>query len=115
MKDLQLIGFKEQHLHSVQDYVNVLKLILSINDKAKHLDNQVAPVVTDWPGQIFIRKALYTERLSHEVEAFLPILGPLHLSLNSHEQVLLMYHPFFENLFHFVFDKHKVLAKKPCP
>ncbi|CAI2195680.1 4625_t:CDS:2, partial [Funneliformis geosporum] len=53
IKDLQLVGLKEQHLHSVQDYVNALKLILSINDKAKHLD---------------------IEGLSCEIKAFLPIL-----------------------------------------
>jgi len=114
-KGIQLVGFKEQNLHSVLDYVNALKLILSINGKAHHLNNRVAPIVADWPGQIFIRKALYTETLSHEIEAFLPILGPLHLSLNSWEQVLLMYHSFFEKLFHFVFGERKKLAKKPRP
>ena len=112
MKGLQLVGFKEQHLHSVHDYVNILKLILSINE---HLGQQVAPIVADWPGQIFIRKALYTDTLSREIESFLPMLGPLHLSLNSREQVLLVHHSFFENLFHFVFGNHKKLAKKPRP
>src|SRR5947207_15867818 len=48
MKGLQLVGFKEQHLHSVQDYFDILKLILSING---NLDQQVAPIVADWPGQ----------------------------------------------------------------
>ena len=115
MKGLQLVGFKEQHLHSVRDYVNALKLILTINGKTLHLNNRVAPIVADWPGQIFIRKALYTESLSREIEAFLPILGPLHLSLNSREQILLIHHSFFENLFHFVFGKKKILAKKPRP
>ncbi len=82
MKGLQLVGFKEQHLHSVHDYINALKLILSINE---HLGQQVAPIVADWPGQIFIRKALYTDTLSRKIESFLPMLDPLHLSLNSQE------------------------------
>ncbi|RIB03386.1 hypothetical protein C2G38_2225214 [Gigaspora rosea] len=59
IKDVQLLGFKEQDLHSVQDYTNVLNLILSINNKTHHLDGRVAPIIADWPGQIFIRKALH--------------------------------------------------------
>src|SRR5207237_10394912 len=112
MKGLQLVGFNEQHLHSVQDYFDILKLILSING---NLDQQVAPIVADWPGQIFIRKALYTEKLSQEIESFLPMLGPLHLSLNSREQVLLVHHSFFENLFNFVFVNRIKLAKNSRP
>ncbi|RHZ53694.1 hypothetical protein Glove_438g1 [Diversispora epigaea] len=37
MKDLQLIGFKEQNLHSIFDYINALKIILSVHDKTQHL------------------------------------------------------------------------------
>ncbi|RIB04193.1 hypothetical protein C2G38_2223040 [Gigaspora rosea] len=39
IKGVQLLGFKEQNLHSVQDYVSVLKFILSINNKTQHLDS----------------------------------------------------------------------------
>jgi len=120
IKGLQLLGFKEQSLHGVHDYVNVLNLILSINNKTQHLNGRFAPIVADWPGQIFIRKALYMRTLpessfSQQIESFLPILGPLHVSLNSREQVLMIYHSFFEKLFHYVFGEGKVLAKKPRP
>ncbi|RIB09531.1 hypothetical protein C2G38_2208680 [Gigaspora rosea] len=54
MNGLKLVGFKEQSLHSVQDYVNALKVLLLLNDKTEHLNETVAPVVVDWPGQIFI-------------------------------------------------------------
>jgi len=50
MSELQLIGFKEQHLHSMQDHLNALQMILTISRKIKCLDNYVAPIVTDWPG-----------------------------------------------------------------
>ncbi|RIB05163.1 hypothetical protein C2G38_2220445 [Gigaspora rosea] len=120
IKGLQLLGFKEQSLHGVHDYVNVLNLILSINNKTQHLNRRFAPIVADWPGQIFIRKALYMRTLpessfSQQIESFLPILGLLHVSLNSREQVLMIYHSFFEKLFHYVFGEGKVLAKKPRP
>ncbi|RIB10180.1 hypothetical protein C2G38_2265416 [Gigaspora rosea] len=120
MNGLKLVGFKEQHLHSLQDYVSALNMILLVNNKTNHLTGYVAPIVADWPRQIFIRKALHMQTLPNlqnyfprELEAFLPMLGPLHLSLNSREQVLIIYHSFFEKLFHFVFGERKKLAKKP--
>ena len=45
MSGLQLIGFKGQHLHSMQDYVNALQIILSVNKNSKYLENKVALVV----------------------------------------------------------------------
>ncbi|RHZ72469.1 hypothetical protein Glove_242g203 [Diversispora epigaea] len=89
MKDLQLLGFNEQNLHSMQDYLNALKIIISINNKTQHLNGQIAPVVADWPGQIFIRKALYKQLPLEfqpfylQIKSFIPIMSPLHLSLNS--------------------------------
>ncbi|RHZ89707.1 hypothetical protein Glove_12g14 [Diversispora epigaea] len=121
MKDLQLLGFNEQNLHSMQDYLNALKIIISINNKTQHLNRQITPVVADWPGQIFIRKALYTQLPLEfqpfylQIKSFIPIMSPLHLSLNSLEQVVLVHHSFFEKLFHFVFGQNKKLAKKPRP
>ncbi|RIB19812.1 hypothetical protein C2G38_2180856 [Gigaspora rosea] len=94
-QELQLMGFNEQHLHSVHDYINVLNLLLSINNKTQHLNGRVAPIVADWPSQIFIKKALYMRTQSdflQQIESFLPILGPLHVSLNSREQVIIRYH-----------------------
>ncbi|RIB29821.1 hypothetical protein C2G38_2154305 [Gigaspora rosea] len=92
MRGLQLIGFREQHLHSVEDYLNALNIILLINNKTRHLDGQVAPVVADWPGQLFIKKLLHLRKSSNtnfiipqQIESFLPMLGLLHLSLNSRE------------------------------
>ncbi|GES79070.1 hypothetical protein GLOIN_2v1783033 [Rhizophagus clarus] len=125
MNGLQLVSFKEQHLHSMQDYLNALQMILDINGKTKHLENQVVPVIANWPGQLFIRKALthfHASRasgsqstISQEIESFVPMLGPLHLSLNSREHVMIIYHSFFEQMFYFVFGKNKKLAKKPKP
>ncbi|RHZ60517.1 hypothetical protein Glove_352g71 [Diversispora epigaea] len=118
MNGLQLVSFEEQHLHSMQDYLKAFKPILDINNKTNYLQNYVAPIVTDWPGQLFIRKALalrLQSNIPQEIEFFLPILGPLHLSLNSREHVILIYHNFFEKMFHSVFGKNKKLAKKPKP
>ena len=49
------------------------------------------------------------------IDSFIPILGPFHVSLNSREHVLIVYYSFFQKLFHYVFGKKKILAKKPRP
>ncbi|CAG8668274.1 10_t:CDS:1, partial [Scutellospora calospora] len=48
-----------------------------------------------------------------EIVLFVPLLEPLHVALNTKEQIMKMYYLFFEKLFYFVFGKQKVLAKKP--
>ncbi|CAG8824208.1 754_t:CDS:1, partial [Racocetra fulgida] len=78
---LQLVGFKKQHLHSVENYLSALNIILLINSKTQHLDGRVVPVVANWLSQLFIRKLLYLQNLSntnfiipHQIESFLPML-----------------------------------------
>ena len=43
-----------------------------------------------------------------------PIIGPLHKSINSKEHVLLSFHPFFENVYQNLFKRSK-FPKKPKP
>ncbi|CAG8676030.1 30007_t:CDS:2 [Racocetra persica] len=59
--------------------------------------------------------ALYKNRQNGLVVSFVPLLGPLHVSLNTREHTMKIYYPFFEKLFHDVFGKKKKLAKKPRP
>jgi hypothetical protein len=122
MKGSILVGIEEQHLHSMHDYLQALKMILTYNNQLGHINGNVAPVVSDWPGQLFIRKAIAhlhnnegTSTIASEINSFVPLLGPLHVSLNTREQVMKVYYPFFEKLFHYVFGRRKILAKKPRP
>ena len=123
MKNVRLVGMKKQQLHSMQDYIDALKIILESSDNT-HLNGYVAPVVADWPGQLFIRKALVHLHIQEQtarnsippnIQSFIPILGPLHVSLNSREQVMLVHYSFFKLLFHFLFGERVKLAKKPKP
>ena len=48
------------------NYIIILQIILNIG----HLENRIAPIVTDWPGQLFIHKAITllsksNERVAH--------------------------------------------------
>src|SRR6266542_3230861 len=106
----------------MNDYITALQMILDIDKNTGHLSNKIAPLVADWPGQLFIHKAI-THLHKADSQYFIPvginsfvlILEPLHVSLNSREQVLIIYNPFFQKLFHSVFGKKKILAKKPKP
>ena len=57
-------------------------MILSINKDIGRTNDYVIPVVADWPGQLFIRKALThlhqqntTSQIPAPIDAFIPILG----------------------------------------
>ncbi|RIB07650.1 hypothetical protein C2G38_2045838 [Gigaspora rosea] len=121
MKGAMLVGVKEQQLHSMQDYLNALNIVFDYNKEIGHLDGNVAPIVADWPGQRYIRQALThfhkknENSIPKEIVSVVPLLGPLHVALNTKEQVMKIYYPFFEKLFHFVFGERKILAKKPRP
>jgi hypothetical protein len=117
MKETILVGIQEQQLHSLEDYLKGLDMIFQHHE---HINGYVAPIIADWPGQLFIRKAItqlvHNERnIKPEIKPFLPILGPLHVSLNTREQIVKVYYPFIEKMFHSVFGVRKVLAKKPRP
>ncbi|GET54468.1 hypothetical protein GLOIN_2v1872628 [Rhizophagus irregularis DAOM 181602=DAOM 197198] len=86
-------------------------MILDINKDTEYLQNHIALLVADWPGQLFVRKAITNlHKLDSQysiptgINSFIPILGPFHISLNSREYILIIYYTFFQKLFHFVFD-----------
>lgn len=43
MKGVRLIGFQESNLHSMNDYINALKMILDVDKDTRHLHDKVAP------------------------------------------------------------------------
>jgi len=45
----------------------------------------------------------------------IPLLGPLHVSLNSREMCIKKFFPFFNGLYKFVLNKKKNLSKNPPP
>ena len=47
MKGVRLIGLQEKNLHSMNDYIMALQMILDIDKDTGYLHNQVAPLVAD--------------------------------------------------------------------
>src|SRR5437764_78787 len=64
MKDCMLLDFYEHDLKSLRSYVDALEKIQNIDVLEHYLRNHVLPVVADWPGQIFTRKAISLYLLS---------------------------------------------------
>jgi len=114
----RIVQFQESNLHSLDDYVNVLTSISKIESISRYLVNNIIPVSADWPGQLFIRKAITkirSQNADNIIKNFIPLIGPLHVSLNSREHVVIVYWEFFNKMFRSIFGPNKILAQKPKP
>ena len=123
MKDVVLVDLQENGLHSSEDYIKALDAVISVPAMKNYLEKgNIIPIVADWPGQIFLRTSIsrYLTFGEHSnipatILFFLPIIGLLHISLNSQELVFLQYQPFFAALYKYIFGEKKPLAQKPKP
>src|SRR6185369_754858 len=124
MKSVKIINIKEQNLRSLSDYPSAIEMITGVSSLAEYVKFNAIPIIADYPGQLFIRKAitLYLKNQQNNIQQinldhilnFIPILGPLHVSLNSREDVVVLFHDFFKNLYCTVFEK-KGFPEKPKP
>ncbi len=114
-------------LHSTKDYIECSKLLFNVfnrleenTNEPNYLDHYIIPIIADWLGQVNIRRAI-TLRINEGVKSgipqqilnLIPMIGPLHISLNSRETLFQIYHFFFEKLYHNLFGEKKVLSQKP--
>ncbi|PKY57661.1 hypothetical protein RhiirA4_478870 [Rhizophagus irregularis] len=125
MKNSKLVDFILHPLHSTKDYIESANILFKVFEKIEqedYLNNFVISTICDWPGQVNLRRAI-TLRLNKkdksgipsQVLSLIPMIGPLHISLNSRETLFQIYHFFFEMLYHNLFGEKKVLAQKPKP
>lgn len=116
-----LFDFVGGNLKNVEDYTNALRIVHNQELMQEYLSNHIIPVVADWPGQFFIRKAivhrlfLNNEVIPPFVASFVPIMGPLHVSLNGRELVYKKNSFLFNNIYKGIFGKKKNLGKKLRP
>jgi len=90
METVRLIDIKEQNLCSLEDYLSATKMITNINSLKEYIKLNAIPIIADFPGQLFIRKAItmYSKNQQSgidDIQNFIPILGPLHVSLNARD------------------------------
>ena len=110
-------------LYSTKDYIECIDFIfkafkrLENISKENYLNNFIIPVIADWPGQVNIRRAItlkikkgINSGVPEQVLNLIPMIGPLHISLNSRETLFQTYHFFFEMLYHNLFENKKILS-----
>ena len=121
IQNVILFDFVGSNLKRVEDYTKALRIVYNQESMQEYLSNHVIPIVADWPGQFFIRKAiahrilLENEVIPSFVTSFLPIMGPLHVSLNSRELVFKQNSRLFNDIYKGIFGKKKNLGNKPRP
>ncbi|RHZ84376.1 hypothetical protein Glove_82g91 [Diversispora epigaea] len=118
----KLVDFIPSDLKNMNDYIKALTKVFSLFEMQLYLMNYIIPVPADFPGQLYIRRAIVQKlkygnqcSIPKEVLSLVPILGPLHVLLNTRESCFLTFHPFFNELYKEVFGKKKNLAAKPKP
>ena len=116
MDNTKLVDSLELPLKSCDNVLTAVKKILSSGLEI-YLDKFIAPFVGDWPMQFFIRQLVYSTSPCSPaaLKNVIPLIGPLHISLNARECVLLIFHEIFADLYKFIFGEKAKLAKKPKP
>ena len=109
MDNTKLVDSLQLPLKSCTDVVNGLE---------DYLKQFVAPFPADWPMQFIMQQLVYNTAsvsLPTVCKNVIPLIGPLHISLNSRECVLLNFHKIFADLYSYLFGTKAKLAKKPKP
>ena len=125
MKNSKLVDFILHSLHNTKDYIESANILFKVFEKIErqdYLNDFVIPTICDWPGQVNLRRAISLRLkngdksgISSQILSLIPMIGPLHISLNSRETLFQIYHFFFEMIYHNLFGENKILAQKPKP
>ena len=90
MENWKLVDCVELPLKSYENFRSALQVLLD-NGLALYMSDFVVPLIGDRPCQFYVRQAVYHESI-HDL---VPFIGPLHISLNARENVVLKFHGFF--------------------
>ena len=122
LKLLKLFDFIPQELKSLDNYLQAIYPFINSPVLSDYLSENIIPVPADYPGQYYLRKAITLRRrygdssnIPEKILHLVPLLGPLHVSLNTRETTIKMYYQFFNIFYKEVFKKRKNLPKKPQP
>ena len=91
MKNCKLVDCVELPLKSYDNFLEALKTIME-NGLSTYLEHFVVPFIGDWPAQFYVRQMVYREQA---LSNLVPFIGPLHISLNAREIILMKFHKIF--------------------
>eukprot|EP00795_Rhopilema_esculentum_P012750 gene12750-3477_t len=69
----------------------------------------------DWPAQHVLRQIVYSPETPLEMSNIVPFLGALHVSLNGRENPVMIFIPFFKELYKAIFGESRILSDHPQP
>ena len=107
-----LIDCVEHPLKSLTNYRDAAAIYIN-TPLREYLKQHILLIPGDWPSQFYQRQLAYNEPLNSPLRNTTPTMGPLHVSLNAQENVVLKFITFFHALYLHLFKKQ--LAKKPKP
>ena len=114
MQNTKLIDLLEGSLHSTNDYLSAIRLIINIPGMYEYLEKKIVIAPMDYPGQKNVRRAVVNRIINGDqsdiplqILNIVPFIGPLHVSLNSRETVFLINYNFFEKMYHAIFGSRK--------
>ena len=120
MKNIKLIDLKEGPLHSTNNYIEALKHMIDVPKIRDYMVMQILITSMNYLRQLHVWHAINyhikfrdSSRILEQILHIILMIKPLHVFLNSRETVFLENYRFFDKLFHEVFERLKVLAKKP--
>ncbi|RIB29503.1 hypothetical protein C2G38_2136806 [Gigaspora rosea] len=106
MDNTKLVELKVGLLHLLEDYIDALQSLTNIGEARTYLENQILVAPMDYPGQLNVRRAVNhrikrgdSSGIPRQVLHIVPMIGPLHVSLNSRESVFLFNYDFLINFF----------------
>ncbi len=113
VENAHLIDCVPQALKSFTDYQHAAAVYL-YTPLLEYLREHCVVVPGDWPSQFYQRQMSYSANIRPPaLRNTLASMGPLHVSLNGQENVVIKFMPFFKKFYQHLFKKQ--LAKKPNP
>ena len=142
MDDLHLIDFVELQLKSKDGFSQAYDTVVA-SGLADYLKKFVIIQPGDWPCQFYCRQLIYESLTQYQqssaasqqehqsssntvencnsrsdqipaITSLIPTMGPLHISLNSREDIFHTFRPFFNQVYSYLFPNSK-LTKSPKP
>ena len=110
MANCKLVDCIKLPLKSFDNFPSALDYLFE-NGLSLYINKFLVPLIGDWPCQFFVRQVVFNEGIYNLV----PFIGPLHISLNARENVVLKFHPIFSELYYFLFGSKRILRKRPQP
>ena len=96
MENMKLVDLKEGSFHSTKDYVNALKHLIDNIRVRTYIEARVLVAPMDYSGQLHVQHAIVhcasvgdSSGIPEQILHIIPMIGPLHISLNSRETIFL--------------------------